>query len=50
MNRLKVQWRSVKILTDAKRPTASICVFVKDLNSYQQIANFKNCGSDVIVL
>lgn len=50
MNRLKVQLRSMKILADAKRPAARICVFVQELNSYQQLENFKNLGSDGIVL
>lgn len=49
MNRLKVQLRSMKILADAKRPAARICVFVQELNSYQQLENFNNHGSDGIV-
>ena len=40
MNKLKVQMRSMKILADAKRPAARICVFVQELNSYQQLEKF----------
>lgn len=48
MNGLEVQLRSMKILADAKRPAARICVLVQELNSYQQLENFKNLGSNGI--